>query len=143
MNWVHWSLLSAFFAGVTAVLAKTGVAGVDSNLATAVRTSVILLFAWAIAFLTARPAAMWEFSGRTWLFLSLSGIATGISWLCYFRALQLGDASQVAPVDKLGVVFVLILAAVFLKEKLTFQHIVGGLLIVAGAVVLAYKRKIS
>ena len=141
MNWIHWSLLSAFFAGVTAVLAKAGVTGVDSNLATAVRTVVILVFAWAIVFATSRPAAMWEFSGRTWLFLALSGVATGLSWLCYFRALQLGDASQVAPVDKLGVVFVLILAAVFLKEKLTFQHLAGGLLIVAGAVVLAYKSK--
>jgi len=143
MNWIHWSLLSAFFAGVTAVLAKAGVTGVDSNLATAIRTSVILLFVWAIAAVTSKPAAMWDFSGRTWLFLSLSGVATGLSWLCYFRALQLGDASQVAPVDKLGVVFVLILAAVFLKEKLTFQHFVGGFLIVAGAIVLAYKRKIS
>ena len=143
MNWIHWSLLSAFFAGVTAILAKVGVTGVDSNLATAVRTAVILVFAWAIAFATTKPAAMWEFSGRTWLFLSLSGVATGLSWLCYFRALQLGDASQVAPVDKLGVVFVLILAAVFLKEKLTVQHIVGGLLIVAGAVVLAYKSKVT
>lgn len=141
MNWIHWSLLSAFFAGVTAILAKIGVTGVDSNLATAVRTAVILVFAWAIVFATAKPAAMWDFSSRTWLFLTLSGIATGLSWLCYFRALQLGDASQVAPVDKLGVVFVLILAAVFLKEKLTFQHVAGGLLIVAGAVTLAYKSK--
>ncbi len=143
MNWIHWSLLSAFFAGVTAVLAKAGVTGVDSNLATAVRTCVILVFVWAIALVTANPAAMRDFSGRTWLFLTLSGVATGLSWLCYFRALQLGDASQVAPVDKLGVVFVLILAAVFLKEKLTLQHLAGGSLIVAGAVVLAYKRRIS
>lgn len=143
MNWIHWSLLSAFFAGVTAVLAKAGVTGVDSNLATAVRTSVILVFVWAIAFFTTNPASMRDFSGRTWMFLTLSGVATGLSWLCYFRALQLGDASQVAPVDKLGVVFVLILAAIFLKEKLTLQHLAGGFLIVAGAVVLAYKPKIS
>ena len=141
MNWIHWSLHSAFFAGVTAVLAKAGVTGVDSNLATAVRTVVILMFVWAIAFATTKPSAMCEFSGRTWMFLTLSGVATGLSWLCYFRALQLGDASQVAPVDKLGVVFVLILSAVFLKEKLTVQHLAGGLLIVAGAVVLAYKSK--
>ncbi len=141
MNWIHWSLLSAFFAGVTAILAKVGVTGVDSNLATAIRTSVILLFVWAIAFATTKPATMWDFPGRTWMFLALSGVATGLSWLCYFRALQLGDASQVAPVDKLGVVFVLILAAVFLKERLTLQHLAGGLLIVAGAVVLAYKGK--
>ena len=141
MNWVHWSLLSALFAGVTAVLAKVGVTGVDSNLATAVRTTVILFFAWGIAFITTKPALVLEFSGRTWLFLSLSGIATGLSWLCYFRALQLGDASRVAPVDKLGVFFVIILAAIFLKEKITPQHLVGGLLIVAGAVVLAWKHE--
>ena len=142
MNWFHWSLLSALFAGITAVLAKAGVSGVDSNLATAVRTTVILFFVWAIAFATAQPAAMRGFSGRTWLFLTLSGIATGLSWLCYFRALQLGDASRVAPVDKLGVVFVLILSAVFLKEKLTLQHVAGASLIVAGAVVLAWNRQV-
>lgn len=141
MNWLHWALLSAFFAGCTAVLAKAGVEGVDSNLATAIRTTVILVFGWAIAFLFAKPAEMWEFSGKTWLFLGLSGIATGLSWLCYFRALQMGDASQVAPVDKLGVVFVIILAAVFLKEKITLQHVAGGVLIVAGAIVLAWKKK--
>lgn len=141
MNWIHWALLSAFFAGVTAVFAKAGVSGVDSNLATAIRTTVILVFAWAIAWLVAKPAEMMDFSRRTWLFLGLSGIATGLSWLCYFRALQLGEASRVAPVDKLGVVFVILLAAVFLKEKITFQHLAGGLLIVAGAVVLAWKNK--
>ncbi len=139
MNWLHWSLLSAFFAGVTAVLAKAGVTGVDSNLATAIRTAVILVFAWAIAFMFAKPAEMVNFSSRTWWFLTLSGIATGLSWLCYFRALQLGDASRVAPVDKLSVVFVILLAAVFLKEKMTLQHLVGGVLIVSGAVVMAWK----
>ncbi len=141
MNWLHWSLLSAFFAGVTAVLAKAGVTGVDSNLATAIRTAVILVFAWAIAFIFAKPAEMVNFTSRTWWFLILSGIATGLSWLCYFRALQLGDASRVAPVDKLGVVFVIVLAGFFLKEKITLQHLAGGLLIVAGAVVLAWKSK--
>ena len=140
MNWLHWSLLSAFFAGLTAILAKVGVTGVDSNLATAIRTTVILLFAWAIAFTTAKPAEMTAFPGRTWLFLCLSGVATGLSWLCYFRALQLGDASRVAPVDKLSVVFVILLAAVFLKEKMTLQQLLGGLLIVSGAVVLAWKN---
>ena len=139
MNWLHWSLLSAFFAGLTAVLAKAGVSGVDSNLATAIRTTVILLFVWAIAFATAKPVDALGFSGRTWMFLTFSGIATGLSWLCYFRALQLGEASRVAPVDKLGVVFVILFAAVFLKEKITLQHLVGGLLIVTGAVVLAWK----
>jgi transporter family protein len=139
MNWIHWSLLSAFFAGLTAILAKIGVTGVDSNLATAIRTTVILFFAWSIALVVAKPSAMADFSGRTWLFLSLSGIATGLSWLCYFRALQLGDASRVAPIDKLSVVFVILLAALFLKEKLTLQHLVGGVLILAGAIVMAWK----
>src|SRR6478735_498195 len=141
MNWLHWSLLSALFAGLTAILAKVGVTAVDSNLATAVRTTVILLFAWAIAFATTKPAVILDFTGRTWLFLTLSGIATGLSWLCYFRALQLGEASRVAPIDKLSVVFVIILAACFLKEKMTLQHVVGGLLILAGAVVLAWPGK--
>lgn len=141
MNWVYWALLSAFFAGVTAVLAKAGVEGVDSNLATAVRTTVILFFAWAVAFMFAKPVEMAGFSGRTWLFLALSGVATGLSWMCYFRAMQLGDASRVAPVDKLGVVFVIILAAIFLKEKVTLQHLAGGALVVAGAIVLAWKAK--
>ena len=138
-SWIFWSLLSALFAGATAVLAKVGVAGIDSNLATAIRTTVILVFAWAIAFVTARPAALATLTGRTWLFLALSGIATGLSWLCYFRALQLGQASQVAPVDKLSVVFVLLFAALFLHETLTVRSGIGGLLIVAGALVLAWK----
>lgn len=142
MNWLHWSLLSAMFAGLTAVLAKAGVAGVDSNLATAVRTTVILVFAWAIVGISGKPSAILGLSGRTWWFLVLSGIATGASWLCYFRALQLGEASRVAPVDKLSVVFVILLAAVFLKEKLTVQHLLGGILIVAGAVVLAWQPKL-
>ncbi len=140
MNWFHWSLLSALFAGITAVLAKVGVASVDSNLATAVRTTVILLFVWAIAFATAKPAAIMEFSGRTWCFLALSGIATGLSWLCYFRALQLGEVAKVAPVDKLGVVFAIALAAIFLREKITLQQWLGGMLVVSGAVVLAWTK---
>jgi transporter family protein len=140
MNWIAWSLLSAFFAGLTAVLAKIGVSDVNSHLATAVRTTVVLLFTWGIAFVAARPAALREFSGRTWLFLALSGVATGLSWLCYFRALQLGEASRVAPLDKLSVLFAIAFAAVVLKERLTLQHALGGLLIVAGAVVLAWKQ---
>jgi len=137
MTWLFWSLLSAGFAAATAVLAKIGVTGVDSNLATAIRTSVILVFTWAIAFATARPGALGQLSGRTWLFLTLSGLATGLSWLCYFRALQLGPASRVAPIDKLSVVFVIALAAMFLGERLTVGKAAGGLLIAAGAVVLA------
>jgi len=139
MNWLAWSLLSALFAGLTAILAKKGVAGVDSNLATAVRTSVVLVFAWGVALATNPASALLEFSRRTWLFLGLSGIATGLSWLCYFRALQLGEASKVAPIDKLSVVFVLVLAAVFLGESLTAKTLLGGGLIAAGAVVLALK----
>ncbi len=113
MSWFTWSLLSALFAGITAVLAKVGVAGVNSNLATAIRTSVILLFAWACRlFLSARLISRPD-PPRTWTFLCLSGLGTGLSWICYFRALQLGQASRVAPVDKLSVVFAIILAAVF------------------------------
>ena len=137
MSWVHWALLSALFAGLTAVLAKVGVQDVDSNLATAIRTTVILVFAWSIALVT-RAQALAEVSRKAWLFLVLSGLATGASWLCYFRALQLGQASRVAPVDKLSVVFAIAFAALFLHERLTWQHWVGGALIVAGAVVLAY-----
>ena len=137
MNWVYWSLLSAVFAGATAVLAKVGVAGVDSNLATAIRTSVILVFSWVIAYATSQPGAIRNLTSRTWVFLVLSGLATGLSWLCYFRALQLGEASRVAPIDKLSVAFVILFAAFFLGEKLTLVRGAGGLLIVAGAIVLA------
>jgi bacterial/archaeal transporter family protein len=137
MNWFVWALLSAFFAGLTAVLAKVGVEHIDSNLATAIRTVVILVFAWAVAAVTNQQAFS-TISKRNWLFLILSGIATGLSWLCYFRALQLGEASQVAPVDKLSVVVAIVLAAVFLGEKMTWHHWVGGTLIFAGAVILAY-----
>ena len=139
MTWLHWSLLSAVFAAATAILAKVGVTGVDSNLATAVRTTVVLVFAWAIVPLTSSYSAVFSFSRRTLLFLALSGLATGLSWLCYFRALQLGDAAKVAPIDKLSVVFVLVLAALFLGEALTWKTILGGGLIAAGAVVLALK----
>ncbi|MFI5335621.1 MAG: EamA family transporter [Opitutales bacterium] len=139
MTWVFWALLSALFAGATAVLAKVGVAGVDSNLATAIRTAVILVFAWVIAGVTAKPGALQELTGRNWLFLVLSGLATGLSWLCYFRALQLGEASQVAPVDKLSVVFVLVFAALFLREPLTLRTVAGVLLVTGGALVLAWK----
>lgn len=140
MNWVQWSLLSAFFAGLTAVLAKVGVAGIDSNLATAVRTTIILVIVWSIALVAGKPSEMLDFSGRTWLFLTLSGVATGLSWLCYFRALQLGDASKVAPIDKLSVVFVILLAAFFLKEKIGWQQLIGGGLIASGAIVMAWKK---
>jgi len=139
MNWVIWALLSALFAGLTAIFAKIGVADVNSNLATAIRTSFIVVFTWGIALATTSPNALLTLSRRTWLFLALSALATGLSWLCYFRALQLGEASRVAPVDKLSVVFVILLAALILKERGTWQHWIGGLLITAGAIVLAWK----
>lgn len=137
MNWIYWSLLSALFAGATAILAKVGVAGVNSNLATAIRTSVILVFSWLVAYATAPPAALRGLTSRTWIFLVLSGLATGLSWLCYFRALQLGEASRVAPVDKLSVAFVILFSAMFLGERLTLVRGAGGLLIMAGAIILA------
>ncbi len=137
MSWFVWALLSAFFAGLTAVLAKVGVQQIDSNLATAIRTVVILIFAWAVALAT-KNQSISTINNRTWIFLILSGIATGLSWLCYFRALQLGEASQVAPVDKLSVVVAIVLAAFFLHERVTWHHWVGGVLIFTGAVILAF-----
>ena len=136
MTWLIWALLSAFFAGVTAILAKVGVENVHSNLATAIRTVVILIFAWGVALVTNnQPLASVE--RKTWIFLILSGIATALSWLCYFRALQLGEASRVAPIDKLSVVVAILLAAIFLHERLTWHHWLGGTLIASGAVILA------
>lgn len=136
MNWLTWSILSALFAAATAILAKVGVRDIDSNIATAIRTTVILVFAWSIAW--ARGTGTLAAIGtRTWLFLVLSGLATGASWLCYFRALQLADASKVAPVDKLSVVLTMVLAALLLGEKLTSAHWIGGGLIIAGVLVIA------
>jgi len=138
MTWIFWALLSAVFAALTALLAKVGVAGVDSNLATAIRTSVIVVFTWAIALGLERHHALAEIGRRSWLFLALSGISTGLSWLCYFRALRLGPASSVAPVDKLSVVFVVVGAWLFLGEKLTPVKIGGASLITIGATILAF-----
>ena len=136
MNWLPWALGSAGFAGLTAILAKVGVKDVDSDFATAIRTSVILVFTWLWAFGrgVVQPAAI---TGRTGLFLVLSGLATAASWMCYFHALKLGEASKVAPVDKLSVVVAVVLAAVFLNEKLNASSIGGVLLIVLGSVLLA------
>jgi len=136
LTWLSWALLSAVFAGLTAVLAKIGVKDIDSNLATAIRTVVIVLFAWSVAwFRNDQPLS--TVTSRTWLFLVLSGLATGASWLCYFRALQLGQVAKVAPIDKLSVVVAILLAAVFLHERLTWQNWIGGALIVGGTLVLA------
>jgi transporter family protein len=139
MNWLTWALLSALFAGLTAILAKIGVTGIDSNLATAIRTTVVLAFAWGVTLTTTPLVALTELSRRTWLFLTLSGLATGLSWLCYFHALQLGPASKVAPIDKLSVVFVLVFSATFLGEPLTWKTMIGGSLIAGGATLLALK----
>lgn len=139
MNWFSWALLSALFAALTAIFAKIGVERIDSNLATAIRTSVILVVAWALALSATNAEAISALSKRNWLFLILSGVATGLSWACYFRALQLGEASRVAPVDKLSVIFTIAFAGIFLRESLTWQHWLGGILIVSGAAVLALK----
>jgi transporter family protein len=134
-----WAISSAFFAGVTALLAKIGVSGLNSNLATAIRTSVILVFSWAIVFVTSGGVDVHSISRKTWIFLLLSGVATGLSWLCYFRALQIGELSKVAPVDKLSVVMAMAFGALFLHERLTAREGIGGFFIAAGALILAWK----
>ena len=138
MSWFIWALLSALFAAATAILAKVGVEGVDANIATAVRTSVIVVFTWLVAYLFSPSTAFSVPTRRALTFLVLSGFATGLSWLCYFRALQLGPASRVAPIDKLSVVLVIIFAALFLGEKLTWGTGLGGLLIAAGAIAVTF-----
>jgi transporter family protein len=136
MSWIGWALLSALFAAATALLAKVGVEHVDSNLATAIRTTVVVFFAWGIAFALGKHGEISDLDRRTLLFLALSGIATGLSWICYFRALQLGPASRVAPLDKLSVPLVMLFAWLLLGEKLTLPTLAGGLLITAGATVM-------
>ena len=137
-NWFFWAFLSAVFAGATALLAKVGVEGIDSNLATAVRTTVVVVFTWAIALSLERHHGLAEIGRRSWVFLVLSGICTGLSWLCYFRALQLGPASSVAPVDKLSVVFVIVGAWLLLGERLTLLKAGAASLIAIGAVIMAF-----
>ena len=137
MTWLTWSLLSAFFAAATAILAKLGVEGIDANMATAVRTTVVVLFTWLIAYGARQPGTFQILSTKTWLFLVLSGFATGLSWLCYFRALQIGPASRVAPIDKLSVALVILFGALFLGEKLAWGKALGGALMVAGAIAIA------
>lgn len=137
MSWLVWSLLSAIFAAATALLAKLGVAHVEPNLATAIRTTVVVLFAWAIALALGTHSGITQIDKRSWMFLAASGLATGLSWICYFRALAIGEASKVAPIDKLSVIFVILLAWPILGEALTARKAVGGLLIAAGAIVLA------
>lgn len=134
--WFIFALLSALFAALTSILAKIGISGVNSNLATAIRTLVVVVMAWAMVFLTNTQKGISEISQQSWLFLILSGLATGASWLCYYRALQLGEASKVVPIDKLSVVFTLILAFVVLHEEFTTKSLVGCLLIGAGTLAL-------
>ena len=136
--WKYYALLSAFFAAATAILAKVGVKGINGNLATAVRTSVVLLLAWGIVFFSGHLKEVKELSKTNLLFLVFSGIATGLSWIFYFKALETGDVSKVAPIDKLSVVFVMILSFILLREQMDFKTIAGGLLITAGALVIAW-----
>jgi transporter family protein len=140
MSWVIYALLSAFFAALTAILAKIGVKDVDSNLATAIRTVVILLFAWGIVFYQGTVKQIGSLTQFSIVFLILSGIATGLSWLFYFRALQLGNASQVAPIDKLSIVLTLILSILILKEKVSISVIAGIVLMVTGAILVGFGK---
>jgi transporter family protein len=138
MSWAFYALLSAVFAALTAILAKIGVRNIDSNLATAVRTVVILLFAFGIVWYQGTLKQFVSVSRFTLTFLVLSGIATGLSWLFYFRALQLGQANQVAPIDKLSLIFTILLAALFLGEKLTLPIVTGGILMTVGALLITF-----
>jgi transporter family protein len=138
MTWLIWAVLSALFAAATALLAKAGVAHVDPNLATAIRTSVVVVFAWIIALSLGSHTGLIHVERRSWWFLIASGLATGLSWICYFRALSMGEASKVAPIDKLSVVFVVLLAWPLLGETITLAKGAGVLLIAAGAIVLAW-----
>ena len=134
--WILFAALSAVFAALTSILAKVGIENVNSNLATAIRTAVVLVMAWGMVFLTHAQSGLPEISKKSWLFLILSGIATGVSWLCYYRALQLGEASKVVPIDKLSVVITLILAFIFLREDFTAKSLIGCILIGAGTLIM-------
>ena len=137
--WFILALFSAIFAALTSILAKVGIDGVNSNLATAIRTVVVVIMAWGMVFLTNAQNGIPEISKKSWLFLILSGLATGASWLCYYKALQIGEASKVVPIDKLSVVITLILASVFLHEKFTIKSLIGCVLIGAGTLVMVLK----
>ena len=134
--WFVFALLSAVFAALTSILAKVGIDGVNSTLATAIRTVVVVVMSWGMVFLTNVQGGMWDISRKSWLFLILSGLATGASWLCYYKALQIGAASKVVPVDKLSVVITLVLAFVFLQEKFTPKSLIGCILIGAGTLLM-------
>lgn len=134
--WFIFAILSAVFAALTSILAKIGIDGVNSNLATAIRTVVVVVMAWLVVFLTHAQSGLVEISRKSWIFLILSGIATGASWLCYYKALQMGEASKVVPIDKLSVVITLVLAFVFLHEQFTAKSLVGCILIGVGTLVM-------
>ena len=134
--WMIFAVLSAVFAALTAILAKVGIEGVNSNLATAIRIIVVEIMAWGMVFLTHAQNGLAEISKKSWIFLILSGLATGVSWLCYYKALQMGDASKVVPIDKLSVVITLILAFVFLHEQFTAKSLIGCILIGAGTLIM-------
>ena len=134
--WFVYALLSAVFAALTSILAKIGIDGVNSNLATAIRTVVVVAMAWGMVFLTSAQSGIVEISRKSWLFLVLSGLATGASWLCYYRALQIGEASKVVPIDKLSVVITLVLDFIFLHEEFTVRSLIGCILIGIGTLVM-------
>lgn len=137
MLWLVFAALSAVFAALTSILAKIGIDGVNSNLATAIRTAVVLIMAWVMVFITNSQNGIVSIGKRSWLFLILSGLATGISWLCYYKALQIGEASKVVPVDKMSVVITMIMAFVFLNERFTVKSIIGVILITTGTIFMA------
>lgn len=134
--WAVFAIGSAVFAALTSILAKVGISGVNSHLATAIRTVVVVLMSWGMVFLTGTQSGITEISRKSWLFLILSGLATGASWLCYYRALQLGEASKVVPIDKMSVVITMVLAFVFLHEQFTVKSFIGAVLITAGTLVM-------
>lgn len=135
--WLIFAILSAVFAAITSILAKIGIDGVNSNLATAIRTVVVVIMAWGMVFLTNAHGGLSDISKKSWIFLILSGLATGISWLCYYKALQLGETSKVVPVDKMSVVITLMLAFVFLHEEFTAKSLIGCILIALGTLIMA------
>ena len=135
--WLLFAVLSSVFAALTSILAKVGIDGVDSNLATAIRTAVVLVMAWLMVFITSAHTGIADIEKKSWIFLILSGLATGASWLCYYKALQMGEVSRVVPVDKLSVVITLVLAFVFLHEEFTVKSIIGCVLIGAGTLLMA------
>ena len=134
--WTIFAILSAIFAALTSILAKIGIEGVNSNLATAVRTIVVVLMAWFMVFITGNQNGIVDISKKSWIFLILSGLATGASWLCYYKALQLGEASKVVPIDKLSIVITIVLAFIFLGEQITLKTLIGCCLIVAGTFII-------